>query len=320
MKKKNLTLLFLLIGLSSAIAQDNIDVRIMRSKNTSYQPVQLIVLDILPEIAKKKGINIKIDTQVIPSSQIGNDLMIAKKLDIIVSSLNGFANIETAMPGQIKLLTGFTSYEGWLICHDSSINSAQDFKSDTKIAMKNLRTNQEVLLKQIAKKEFSDYSALDKTIVLLPDDQIMSLMLSKDKNIQCSIPSAPSQNTMVREGLKKVYSSGTNDLEPTRIAAWARKDWLDANPKLGEAWIEAVQQAIIIYNKDKKKAIQKWIEIDNFSLDAEDVMKGNLENNQIMTASVEGFDIYINTLRAIGFIKGLDKRLDEIVWNPQIKR
>jgi ABC-type nitrate/sulfonate/bicarbonate transport system substrate-binding protein len=297
------------------------EIRLVRSKNTSYQPLELLVAQILPEMARTQGKDVTVKLIDLASGDAANDMLLSGQADIIVFSTPQFANINAATGDRIKFLTNFSSYEHWFVCTDPGIKTVRDFKPDTKIAIKNLNANQHILIRQISKLELGDYNALDKHIVLLPTEQIMQVMQTKNSGVTCAVPIAPWQNQLwANNHVHILYKAGQLGLEPTRIGSWARSDWLKNNPGMGELWISAVQQAITEYYKDPERYIKYWITHDNLPLDVKETVKLDQQNNNRYDASTDNLSTYINKLRSMGMVPGSEKSQEDLLWRSEIKR
>lgn len=303
------------------VLADPLEVRIMRQTNVAISPVVLSAIDILPTVAKEQGLDIKVKTMILPNSGIANELLLNKQLDISTGSLLGFGHIDAAQDGQIKLLSGLTSYQGALVCH-GSVASLQDLIKH-KIAMHNLGSTQHLMLRQIAKQQYGDFFALDKNIMVMPDKVSTQMLLSGDiRAVQCHCCKAPEQNQLVavNRGLNKMAQADGRTMFAVEIVAYARTDWLDQHPGVGKAWIEAIHRAKTAYQKNPLPFVQRWLALDKLELDANKFIADNKDNNQVITTSLIGADQYLNTVRSMGMIRGRDKTLQGIVWRNDLVR
>jgi ABC-type nitrate/sulfonate/bicarbonate transport system substrate-binding protein len=321
-EKKMKILVWLLTAiLSVPVLAAPLEVRIMRQTNVAIAPVLLSAIDLLPIVAKEQGLDIQVKTLILPNSGIANEMLLNKQLDISTGSLLGFGHIDAAQDGQIKLVSGLTSYQGALVCH-GSVTSLKDLIKH-KIAMHNIGSTQHLMLRQIAKEQYGDFFALDKNIMVMPDKVSTQMLLSGDtRAIQCHCCKAPEQNQLIaaNRGLSKMVQADGKTMYAVEIVTYARADWLDQNPGVAKAWIEAIHRAKTAYVKDPLPFVQRWLSTDNLELDANKFIADNRANNQVITTSLNGADQYLNTTRSLGMIRGRDKTLDEIVWRKELAR
>lgn len=312
----------LILALTSSLAMAApLEVRVMRQTNVAITPVVMLAIDLMPQIARERGLDITVKTLVLPNSNQANEMMINRQLDIMPVALLPFGHIDAAQDGKVKLLSGLTSYQGALVCH-GSVKSLADLK-DKRIAMQNLGSTQQLMLRQIARQQYGDYFALDRNIVVMPDKISTQFLLAGDATqIQCHCCKAPEQNQLLaaNKGLNKLAQANDRDIYAVRVVTYARTEWLDQNPRVAEVWIESVRRAKSQYEKNPLPHVRKWLATDKLEIDAEQFLRDNKDNNQIITTSLEGVDQYLNTLRAMGVVRGRDKTYAEIVWRPELPR
>ena len=319
MKKVFAFLIALTVSMSALAATE---VRILRQpKIQSTQPVLKIALEMYPSVAKEFGINDLVVTTM--SSAVGahgNDAMLAKKLDIVVSGTNTYGALENAIGAdKTKVLTWWSQYDYWLLCNDPTIKTVKDFKPDTKVAFKSLNAGEHIFLRQIAKKELGDHYALDKHVVVLPRETIQQLFEAGNKNVTCAIPGNPVQNNLVRNNKASiVYKSDDVNYSSIGLLSYSTTEWISANETLALAWVETVKRSVKLYNEDTENYLARWAEWDQVGTSAKLLAEGDKENRQVYTIKPGALVMYLKTMKDLGLSKTPLRPLEDYIWKPEL--
>lgn len=295
------------------------EVRIQLQPGVAFNHTTLIAQDLIVDVATKKGESIVVKPIPAANSGVANNMLVSGDIDIVIGGISSFGHLDAARPGEYKLLSGFLTYQGWLVCR-SGIKSVKDLKPGDRVAMSSLGTPQQVMLRQIAKNELGDGFALDKNIAVMPNNTATKLLAAKDPALACHCCMAPDQNNLVRSGMTAINRAGTNGIDPVTVVVWAKKSWLDANPRVAESWIEALAQAVKVYEKDRYSATKRWVDYAGLKVDVKQLVADNLENRQVISPSLAKIDVVLNNLKEMNIVKGDRRSYDEIVWRPGIKR
>lgn len=313
---KLITFLFSFLFLT--VAASATEVRILRQAGSgASQPLQVTWLELLPKHAEKMGIkDLKITTVDFQNGLDANIAMMAGQLDVLVTGTGSFAVLQAKDPS-VKALSMFGSYDWWLTCNNPEIKSLKDIKPNHKIAMKGLNSGEHIFVRQLAAKELGDWKKLDGNLVVLPRPQIVQAMKA-NKDIDCSVLGAPLQASVVRDGTAKLIAKSDNSkVQGSIILIYSTKKWLDTNPKLARAMINAELEAIELYQKDPSTAMRKFKELDKVNDSVDDLVKTANEVGQTWSINPNKYSLkqHLDDLIDMGIVNG--KKLDykEIFWN-----
>lgn len=298
------------------------DITILRQpKNGSTRPFLEAIVEALPAEARKQGIN-DLNIKFVDFGNAGDSypLLFKGEMDVFVSSANHLGTVASKIgPDNIKLLSGIGGYSIKLVCSDPSIKTVKDFKPDTKVAFKGVMSTEHFYLKSLAKKHHGSYDALESHIQILPRPQIQQLLESKDKTVSCGIVGTPMQDILIKKGIAHAVdvSDGVNTMG-SYMMAMATKEWLDKNPKLGLAWIGAVKQATVNFNKDPKKYYKIWKDVDKVEFEVSDMLEEAQSANQKFSYRPDSVIEINNFLIDIGVIKTEKRTIEQYAWKPEL--
>lgn len=316
--KKVLALLLSFVMTSMAVAST--EVKILRQPGQSSNMLLLYpTVENFEKMAKKQGIDVKVILQPLGNVSSGVTSMLAGNTDIIMGAVIPFAFANDKAPGRLQLLSGSASQNMDLICSNPEIKTVKDIKPTHKIAMKNLGSSEQFMLRQISRKFFNDYFYLDNNIVTMPRTQIASLMAGKDKSIDCAIPGTPLQGSLVKDKhAHHVFSSNQVDVMGNVHGTFASTEWIKKNPKLAEIWIAAVKKTALELEKNLDKSVDLFRKMDDVKDSATIVKETVIQAKQKHTVEPVGIYAQLVSLYEMGVIKNKPAPVDQLIWRKEL--
>jgi hypothetical protein len=122
--------------------------------------------------------------------------------------------------------------------------------------------------------------------------------MSKEKPLlPCAMIGSPYQSVLVNGGKAHiVFNADSKKYPGITNAMYTTSKWLDENPELAKALVEAQAAAIAEWKKDPVPMIKTFIENDHVSATVEEILKSKADNN----------DVYdMNLTPSLNFIKAL---------------
>ena len=254
-----------------------------------------------------------------------NDAMMAGTLDFAGTGAPGFVTLwakAKGIPGvEVVGVTGMSSTSQWLMTNDPKIKSLQDFTANDKIALPGIKTSlAAVTLQMISAKVFGDanYAKMDPMTVSLPHPEALAALIGGKTEIKAHFTSPPFQYIEakapnVRRVLNSVDYLGNMTLDVT----FAPKKFVDANPKLTQAFIDAMDDANALIEKDKKLAAEIYAKSSKVKVDAAEIQQMIEDKDSRFSTTPEGVTQYAEFLHKAGSIKVKPAKWSDM-WVPQL--
>lgn len=303
------------------------EVRISKGFGILYLP--LIVMQdqqFLEKRAKAAGLgDIKVNWLMLDGGNVINDAMMAGTLDFAGTGAPGFVTLwakAKGIPGvEVVGVTGMSSTSQWLMTNDPKIKSLQDFTANDKIALPGIKTSlAAVTLQMISAKVFGDanYAKMDPMTVSLPHPEALAALIGGKTEIKAHFTSPPFQYIEakapnVRRVLNSVDYLGNMTLDVT----FAPKKFVDANPKLTQAFIDAMDDANALIEKDKKLAAEIYAKSSKVKVDAAEIQQMIEDKDSRFSTTPEGVTQYAEFLHKAGSIKVKPAKWSDM-WVPQL--
>lgn len=288
----NRTITTLLAAIALATSANAAELHINKTnKNSTIEPLLYKTVELLPAIAAKHGIkDLKVTLTDTTNANAANDSLLLGRLDIVVGGINGFVPIYDKDSSKVKLLSGWETFDNWLICTDPKIKNIGDIKPEHKISVKGINAGEHLALRMYLAAELGDNQTekLNDNLVVLSRDETFQLMIAEQPKIACGLIGSPWQNNVVNMGKAHIVSRPDNKKSfgfPNVV--YTTKAWADANPELARAFIEAENEAIKQYASDPISAISTYIKNDGVDdVAPSDILRMKKENNDVYSTSL----------------------------------
>lgn len=321
MLKNIFTILAALLVSTAAATASEIRVNRMLKLGTT-QPLLYLTASLYPKHAEKNGIkDPKVTFVDLPDSNTANEQMLAGNLDIVFGGVNSFAILYDKMPKDVKLLVGIQTFDSLLVCSNPEIKSVKDIKPHHKIAMRSINGGEHFTLRSYAVAEFGpeNFKKLDNNIVIMPRDQAGQTMSSQKPEVDCGVLGSPWQNILVNKKHAHVVGkpNGVTSFGWPNVV-YTTSSFLEKNPQIAKAWIEAQKEAVQVYNADPKKALIVFLEKDGVTnITVDELYESKKFNNDVYNTDLNTALSYVDFLYQIQVVNGAGKNTprEQKVWN-----
>jgi NitT/TauT family transport system substrate-binding protein len=272
-----------LLTVGSSARAEVSEVRISKGFGILYLP--LIVMQdqkLLEKEAAKAGLgDVKVSWLTFDGGNIINDAMLAGTLDIAGIGAPGFITLWAKAKASPKVevvgLSGLSATSLYLNSNRPDLRSLKDFGPNDKIALPGIKTSLSAVVLQMAvAKEFGreNYAKLDPLTVGLPHPDGLVALTSGRTEITAHFTSPPFsylelQNPKVHRVLNSVDVLGNITLD----VVFAPKRFTDANPKLTQAFLAALEEANALIARDKKMAADIFVNSSKVKVAVDETVK-----------------------------------------------
>jgi NitT/TauT family transport system substrate-binding protein len=194
----------------------------------------------------------------------------------------------------------------YLNCARPDIKKLADLKPADRIAMPAIGSMQHVVLQMAAEKELGDAKRLNQQIVAMAHPDGTAAILSK-REITCHLSSPPFQYEQLRDaGIHKVFDSYQVLGGPhTFNLVWASEKWVKANPKLVQAFVEALKEATAFVNDKPAEAAKIYVASEKSKSSEAEILAIMKQDGIKYTMTPSGFVKVATFMGKIGMIKKL---------------
>jgi NitT/TauT family transport system substrate-binding protein len=289
------------------------EVRISKGFGILYLP--LIVMQdqkLLEKEAAKAGLgDVKVSWLTFDGGNIINDAMLAGTLDIAGIGAPGFITLWAKAKASPKVevvgVSGLSATSLYLNSNRPELKSLRDFGQNDKIALPGIKTSLSAVVLQMAvAKEFGreNYAKLDPLTVGLPHPDGLVALTSGRTEITAHFTSPPFsylelQNPKVHRVLNSVDVLGNITLD----VVFAPKRFTDANPKLTQAFLAALEEANALIAGDKKLAADIFVSSSKVKVAVDETVKMLEDPDSRFSTTPTGIMDFAEFMHLAGSIK-----------------
>ncbi len=297
-------------GLSlSAHAQD---VRVARQYGIAYIPL-MIMQDrkLIEKHAAELGLpNVKVTWQQFTGGAVMNDALISGNLDFAVVGPPPFLAMWArthGTPNQVLGIAALNSMPMYLMTRNPAIKSIKDFGEKDRIVVSGVKVStQAVVLQMAAAKEWGmkEHDRLDKLTVAMPLSDSMALMLSGKSEVTGDFTVPPFSFREMKAGMKPVIDTFSVLGGPSSTnVIYATRKYVDANPKMVQAFSAALREAQEAIGKDKAGAAATYLKLSGDKESVGNVVEMLNDPKVEFSVTPRGIMAFADFLHATGAIK-----------------
>lgn len=272
----------------------------------SYLPLMMIAEEKLlgAKLAQMGEPAVELKLQRVSGSNAVNEGLLAGTADMGVMGVPSLLIITEKSRGAVKGLTNASSFPMVLNTVSDRIKSLTDFKATDRIATPAPTSPQTLILRMAAEKELGDAKKLDTNVVSMPHPEAMAAMLSGTE-VVAHFTNAPfAQYERQDKRVSQVLSSkdvlgGT----ATFVLLAANTRYVDKNPKVAEAMVSAMDEAMKRIKADPEKAAAIYLRQEPSKISPEMVRKIIEEPDNVFQVAPGGIMAYADFMQRNGQIK-----------------
>lgn len=195
-----------------------------------------------------------------------NDALLSGNLDFAATGLPAFSILwdkaEQVMP--IRGLTSYGTAPLYLVSRRPEVKSIEDFTDQDRIAVPAVKASaQAIMLQMEAEKRLGSYDALDHLTVSLSHPDAMTALMSPSSEITAHFGAPPYIFHELEEtGMHRVLSNYDIFGGPVSNGIlYTTEEYHDENPKIIDALMKSLTQAIEMINTDARRAAEIYLEV-----------------------------------------------------------
>jgi NitT/TauT family transport system substrate-binding protein len=263
------------LAATGAVAQTK-TVRLAKQFGISYLPLTVMEEKKLLEAhATRLGVEVQTEWVKFTGGPPMNEALISGNLDFASGGVGPLLTIwsRTQNNLRVKGVTAINSMPLYLNTISPEVKSLKDFTEKDRIALPAVKVSiQAVTLQMAAEKAFGpgQHGRLDALTVSMSHPDGMAAMMSGRSEITGHFTSAPFQyQELADPRVRKVIDSYDVLGGPhTFNVVWASTRFREENPKIVEAFVSALDEAVKFINGNQKEAAEIWVKAENSRMPA----------------------------------------------------
>lgn len=295
---------------SSAFAELS-EIKVAEQFGIGYLPLMIMEEQkLIEKHAKANGVDVTVGWSKFAGSNVMNDALLSNSLQFASGGVAPMITLWSRTRGNldVKGVSAIDSMPIYLNTRNPTVKTLRDFTDKDRIALPAAKVSiQAVTLQIAAEKAFGEgqFAKLDPLTVTLSHPDAQVALLSGQSEINAHFSSPPFQYQQLRHpNIHTVLNSYEVLGGPATFnVVWTTSKFRSENPKLYDAFVKALDEAMAFINKDKKGAAEAYLRISKDKDSVQDILAMLNDPAIVFTTTPQNVMKYVDFMARIGSIK-----------------
>ena len=287
------------------------EINVAQQYGIGYLPLMIMEEQkLIEKHAKAAGVDVKVGWAKFAGGNVMNDALLSGSLQFASGGVGPLITIWAKTKGNldVKGVATLDSMPLYLTTRKPNVKTIKDFTEKDRIALPAVKVSvQAVTLQMAAEKAFGDgqQGKLDPLTVTMSHPDGQTALLSGQSEITAHFTSPPFQyQELKKPGIHMVLNSNDVLGGPTTFnVVWTTSKFRNGNPKLYDAFVKALDEAMTFINNDKKAAAEAYLRISKDKDSVADILAMLNDPQIVFTTAPLNIMRYANFMAKIGMIK-----------------
>jgi NitT/TauT family transport system substrate-binding protein len=287
------------------------EIKVAKQYGISYLPLMLMEdQKLIEKHAKAAGVDVTVGWATFAGGNVMNDALLSNSLQFASGGVTPFVTLWARTRGNydVKAVSAINSMPLYLVTRNPNVKTIADFTDKDRIGLPAVKVSiQAITLQMAAEKAFGagQEHKLDPLTVTLSHPDAMQALLSGRSEVDAHFGSPPFQYQELRQpGMHRVLNSYDVLGGPATFnVVWASSKFRSENPKLYDAFVKALDDAIGQINRDKRAAAETYLRMTKGKDSVEDILAMLNDPEIVFTTTPQNVMKYVDFMSKIGSIK-----------------
>lgn len=300
-----------LVALAGTARAEMSEIKVAQQYGIGYLP--LIVMEeqkLIEKHAKAAGVDVKVSWAKFAGGNVMNDALLSNSLQFASGGVGPLVTLWARTRGNldVKGVAAINSMPLLLNTRNPAVKTIKDFTDRDKIALPAVKVSiQAITLEMAAEKAFGEgqYNKLDHLTVSMSHPDALTALLSGASEVTAHFGSPPFQEQELKKpGIHTVVNSYEVLGGPgTFNTVWTTSKFRNENPKLYDAFVKALDEAVAMINRDKRAAAETYLRMSKDKESVDDILAMLNDPQIVITTTPQNIMKYVNFMLKTGTIK-----------------
>ncbi|MEO8739348.1 MAG: ABC transporter substrate-binding protein [Casimicrobiaceae bacterium] len=287
------------------------EIKVAEQFGISYLPLMIMEEQkLIEKYAKANGVDVTVGWAKFAGGNVMNDALLSNGLQFASGGVAPLVTIWSRTRGNldVKAVSAINSMPLYLNTRNPAVKTIKDFTDKDRIALPAAKVSiQALTLQMAAEKAFGEgqYAKLDAQTVTLSHPDAQVALLSGQSEITAHFTSPPFQYQQLRNPAIHTVLNSYDVLggPATFNVVWTTSKFRSENPKIYDAFVNALDEAVAFINKDKKGAAEAYLRISKDKDSVQGILTMLNDPEIVFTTTPQNVMKYVDFMARIGAIK-----------------
>jgi NitT/TauT family transport system substrate-binding protein len=287
------------------------ELKVAQQYGISYLPLMIMEeRKLIEKHAKAAGIDVSVSWAKFAGGNVMNDALLSNSLQFASGGVAPFLTLWGRTRGNldVKAISAINSMPMFLNTRNPAVKTIRDFRDTDRIALPAVKVSvQAMTLQMAAEKTFGEgqQNKLDALTVTLSHPDGQAALLSGQSEITAHFSAPPFQYQQLRNPAVHTVLNSYDVLggPSTFNVVWTTSKFKNENPKLYDAFVKALDEAIALINRDRRSAAETYLRISRDKDSVQDIEAMLNDPAIVYTTTPQNVMKYVDFMLKIGAIK-----------------
>jgi len=296
---------------AAGAAAEMSEIKVAQQYGISYLPLMVMEEQkLIEKHAKAAGVNVTVGWAKFAGGNVMNDALLSGNLQFASGGVGPLVTLWARTKGilDVKAVAAINSMPLYLNTRNPNVKTIADFTDKDRIAMPAVKVSiQAITLQMAAEKAFGEgqHNRLDALTVTMSHPDAQTALLSGASEVDAHFGSPPFQyQQLKRPEIHTVLNSYEVLGGPATFnLVWTTSKFRNENPKLYDAFVNALDEATAFINRDRKAAAETYLRISKDKDSVEDILAMLNDPQIVYTTTPQNVMKYVNFMLKTGAVK-----------------
>jgi NitT/TauT family transport system substrate-binding protein len=287
------------------------EIKVAKQYGIGYLPLMLMEdQKLIEKYAKAVGVDVSVSWATFAGGNVMNDALLSNSLQFASGGVAPLVTLWARTRGNldVKAVGAIDSMPLYLVTRNRNVKTIADFTDKDRIGLPAAKVSiQAITLQMAAEKAFGSgqHGKLDPLTVTLSHPDAMQALLSGRSEVDAHFGSPPFQYEELKDPAMHTVLNSYDVLggPATFNVVWTSSKFRSENPKLYDAFVKALDDAIALINRDKQAAAQAYLRMSKGKDTVQDILAMLNDPAIVFTTTPQNVMKYVEFMYKIGVIK-----------------
>jgi len=261
----------LLLAATSPVRAELGEITVAQQYGVSFLPLMLMEHSgLIEKHAKGAGVDVKVNWVKVAGPSVMNDGLLSGTMHFASQGAPSLITLwdKTRDNVGVKGISALTTYPLYLVSRNPEVRAITDFSEKDKIAIPSIKISTQAIMLQMAAAQIwgeKDYARLDPLTVSLSHPDAVLALTNNTSGVNAHFATSPFYEQEMKLPGAHLITTNYDILggPATALLITMTTKFRQANPKLTQAFYDAMKEAVATINDDKRAAAKLYLELAN---------------------------------------------------------
>jgi len=259
------------LAVASPAAAEINEITVAQQYGVSFLPLMLMEhAGLVEKTARRAGVDVKVNWVKVAGPSVMNDGLLSGTMHFASQGAPSLITLwdRTRDGVGVKGISALTTYPLYLVSRNPDVKAVKDFSERDKVAVPSIKISTQAIMLQMAAAAIwgeKNYAKLDPLTVSLSHPDAVLALTNNTAGVNAHFATSPFYEQEMKLPGAHLVTTNYEILggPATALLVTTTSKFRQANPKLTQAFYDALKEAVATINDDKRTAAKLYLELAN---------------------------------------------------------